>query len=495
MKRPNILMILMDDLGQRDLGCYGSEFYETPNIDEFSKESMMFTDAYAACPVCSPSRASIMSGKYPARVGVTDFLVSNAKGRLIDAPYTHQLPLEEFSLGSALREGGYATWHVGKWHLGTSPYYPEKHGFDVNIGGCEYGLPKNGYFSPYNIPNLVNGEDGEYLTDRLTREAVKLIEQHDGKNPFFLNLWHYAVHVPIQASDEKIIEKYKQKAMAMGLDKKKTFEEGDFFPCEHKKDKLIVRRLIQSDPNYAGMIENMDDNFGVIIDTLKKKGIYDNTIIIFTSDNGGLATAEGSPTCNLPLSDGKGWMYDGGVRVPLIIRYNNIIKEDCRCNECMSFPDFYPTLLELCGLPFRPEQHIDGKSLVPALKGDKFDRGPIFWHYPHYGNQGGTPCCAIREKKYKLIYFFEDENTELYNLDEDPSELNDLSGELPLIVLELKRKLNIWLNDVEAQIPLKNPDFVSWKKGYGSKEDVQMPFDMIKYDADVYYGKNMDNFH
>lgn len=494
-KKPNIIMILLDDMGQRDLSCYGSEFYETPNIDGLAREGMLFTNAYASCPVCSPSRASILSGKYPARVGVTDFLVSNAKGMLIDAPYTHHLPLEEKSLGSALRDAGYATWHIGKWHLGEEPYYPDKHGFDVNIGGCEFGLPRSGYRSPYHIPTLQDGEDGEYLTDRITDEAIKLIKNRDREKPFYMNLWHYAVHVPIQAPDEQLVEKYRKKAAKMGLDKVQTFAEGDYFPCEHKKDKRIVRRLVQSDPAYAAMIENLDDNVGRLLEVLKQEGIYEDTEIIFTSDNGGLATAEGSPTSNLPLIEGKGWMYDGGIRVPLIMKSAAVAEKGSVSDVCVTSPDFYPTLLELIGEPLMNEQHVDGRSFLEALKGKVYERAPMFWHYPHYGNQGGTPCCAVRDGKYKLIYFFEGQVCELYDLLEDVSEQHNLAKELPDVVEKLKEELFAWLDDVEAELPEKNPHFVPWREGTGSGKDVELPFDLEKYDADVYYGLNMENFH
>lgn len=495
MKKPNIIFILIDDMGWKDLGCYGSDFYETPVIDRLAVEGVTFTEAYAACPVCSPSRASIMTGKYPARVGMTDFLVSNARGRLIDAPYLHYLPLEEKSLAKALKEEGYRTWHIGKWHLGEAPYYPEKHGFDVNVGGCEFGLPRSGYFSPYHIPGLSDGPDGEYLTDRLTQEALRLLDQYDGNQPFYMNLWHYAVHVPIQAPDTTCIDKYREKAKKMGLDQVQTFAEGDYFPCEHKKRKKIARRLVQSDPNYAAMVENLDSNIGRLIDKLKEKNLYEDTILIFTSDNGGLATAEGSPTCNLPLSEGKGWMYDGGVRVPLIVNWPGKVKQGYRSKRIVSSPDFYPTLLEAAGIAAQPSQHVDGVSFMDALRGAEQVRGPIFWHYPHYGNQGGTPCCAIREEEYKLIYFFETERSELYRITEDPGENRELSKDEPQTADRLKQKLFAWMRQVEAKKPTENPDYVPWQDGMESGRDVALPFDLELYDAEVYYCKDMEKFH
>jgi len=307
-KSPNIIFILIDDMGWRDLSCYGSSFYETPNNDRMAKEGMRFTDAYAASPVCSPTRASIMSGKYPANTGVTDWIDFSKKlhpcrGKLIDAPYIDHLPLSEKSLASALRDSGYATWHIGKWHLGSEPYYPEHHGFEVNIGGCEWGMPVNGYFSPYGIHTLEDGPKGEYLTDRLTDEALQLIK-HNGERPFFLNLWYYAVHTPIQAKKEDI-ERFEKKARDMMLDRIDALEEGEYMPCEHNKHKRVVRRKLQSDPVYAAMIYNLDWDIGRLMAAMSEAGLLDNSVIFFTSDNGGLSTSGGSPTCNAPLSEGK----------------------------------------------------------------------------------------------------------------------------------------------------------------------------------------------
>jgi arylsulfatase A-like enzyme len=456
--KPNIIFVLIDDMGWKDLSCYGSEFYETPNIDRLASEGMTFTDAYASCPVCSPTRASVLSGKYPATVGLTDWIGAHTKGKLIDAPYIDHLPLEEKSLASALKDGGYATWHVGKWHLGQKPYYPENHGFDVNIGGCHWGHPREGYFSPYHIETLEDGTKGEYLTDRITDEAIKLIEENEDK-PFFLNLWHYTVHTPIQAKKEDI-ERFEKKAKEMGLENVEAFEEGEYFPCEHKKGLRVKRRLIQSDPVYAAMVYNLDYNIGRLMDTLNKKGIADNTIIIFTSDNGGLSTAEGSPTCNAPLNEGKGWMYEGGVREPLIVKWPGVVESGSVCKEPTTTPDFYPTMLEMAGLCLIPEQHVDGISILPLLKGEqKLDREAIYWHYPHYGNQGGTPGSSIRMGDYKLIEFFEDGNIELYNLREDIEEENDLSEEMPELAAKMKKMLSDWRKSVEAKIPVRNPDY------------------------------------
>lgn len=463
MSKLNFIFILIDDLGWKDLSCYGSEFYETPNIDRLAINGMRFMNAYAACPVCSPTRASILSGKYPANVGVTNYIGGGERGRLIDARYTDHLPLEECSLGRALGEGGYQTWHVGKWHLGSKEYWPREHGFDVNVGGCDWGLPSNGYFSPWGNPTLEDGYEGEYLTDRLTDEAIDLLDNRDSECPFFLNLWYYSVHVPIQAKKDTIA-KYQSKLEAMGLDKMKTFEDGEFYPCEHKRYLRVRRRLVQSDPAYAAMIEHLDENIGRLMDALEEGGIADNTVVIFTSDNGGLATAEGSPTCNAPLAEGKGWMYEGGTREPLIFYAPGLIRENSVCDVPVTSPDFYPTILELAGLDLRPEQHSDGESLAGLIKGDNQPgREAIFWHYPHYGNQGGTPGCVVRAGDWKLMEFFEDGRLELYNLREDIGEKHNLASVETQRVEELHSMLVEWRESCEAKIPAVNPDFIPWQ--------------------------------
>lgn len=454
----------MDDLGWRDLVCYGSPFYETPNLDRLAQQSVLFTDAYAACPVCSPTRASILSGKYPATLGVTDWIGGNAHGRLIPAPYIDHLPLAERSLAETLRAAGYATWHVGKWHLGHAPYYPEHHGFEVNIGGCHWGMPHRGYFSPWEIPTLDDGPKGQYLTDRLTDEAVRLILNHDDGRPFFLNLWYYSVHIPIQAKPEDIA-RFEAKAHAMHLDEIDPFAVGERFPTEHKQDQRVKRRLVQSDPVYAAMVYAVDQNIGRLLRTLDERGLTENTVIIFTSDNGGLATSEGSPTCNAPLSEGKGWMYEGGTREPLLIRWPGRIVPGRRCEEPVTSPDFYPTMLEMAGLDLLPEQHVDGESLVPLLTaatagtGRSFDREAIYWHYPHYGNQGGTPGCSVRSGDWKLIEFFEDDHLELYNLRTDIGETRNLVRQEPERVRRLHAMMKVWRSRVGAKLPTPNPVF------------------------------------
>ncbi|MFQ6039548.1 MAG: sulfatase [Candidatus Poribacteria bacterium] len=460
MTKPNFIFILIDDLGWKDLSCYGSTFYETPNLDRLAEQGMRFTNAYASCPVCSPTRASILTGRYPATLGLTNYIAGKARGKLIGAPYIDHLPLEQKTIAGALKDAGYRAYHVGKWHLGGEPYWPEKHGFEVNIGGCHWGMPRS-YFSPYNMPNLEDGPEGEYLTDRLTDEAIRLIENNDGE-PFFMYLSHYAVHIPIQVP-KRYIEKYERKSKELGLDQQKTFEEGDFFPCEHKKDRRIIRRLLQSDPTYAGMVENLDENIGRVIEAVDQAGLTENTVIIFTSDNGGLATAEGSPTCNAPLSEGKGWMYEGGTREPLIIKWPGVIQPGSLCDVPVTSPDFYPTLLEMAGLELMPQQHCDGVSFLSLLQGgNTLSREAIFWHYPHYGNQGGTPGSSVRCGDYKLIEFFEDGRVELYNLREDVSEEHDIAKDRPDITKRLKGMLDDWRKKVEAKIPEPNPDYKPW---------------------------------
>lgn len=458
MSTPNIVFILIDDLGWRDLGCYGSTFYETQNLDRLAAQGVRFTQATAACPVCSPSRASLMTGKWPARLGITQYIHDSpgSRGKLVDAPFVRELAHTEVSVANALREGGYTTWHVGKWHLGKESFYPETHGFEVNIGGCYMGHPHHGYFSPYQIPTLTDGPEGEYLTDRLTDEAMALVERHvqsGSDKPFFLNFWHYAVHTPIQVP-EALKGKYLAKAAALGLDKIPPFEEGEPFPTEEKQHLRVRRRRLQSDPAYAAMVENLDTNIGRLVARLPE-----NTVVIFTSDNGGLATSEGSPTCNAPLVEGKGWMYEGGIREPLIVWEPRRFAPQL-CETPLSSPDFYPTLLELAGLTPRPEQHCDGRSFVPLLHGETLPERPLFWHYPHYGNQGGTPGAAVRLGPWKLIEFFEDNHCELYNLDDDPSEQENVALQNTARVAQLQDLLHRWQEEVAAVHPLANPKYV-----------------------------------
>lgn len=495
-QRPNIIFILVDDLGRQDIGFYGSTFYETPHLDQFARESMVFTNAYAACPVCSPTRASIMSGQYPARIGVTNYIGSGkdhaAKGRLIDAPYVDHLPLSIKSLAVTLSEGDYQTWHVGKWHLGGGSFSPEQHGFDVNIAGCHFGHPPAGYFSPYHLPNLPDGPDGEYLTDRLTQEAINLIQDRQKDRPFFLNLCFYSVHAPIQAP-QKYVDNFKEKAQKMGLDLLNPFTMGEQFPCDHKKDRRILRRVVQSDPYYAAMLYALDQNIGRLLMAIKAEGVEENTVIIFTSDNGGLSTSEGSPTSNLPFSEGKGWMYEGGIREPLFVRWKGTIQPSTCCHVPVISPDFYATILDLAQLPLPTDQECDGMSLKPLLSGgDSLDRDGIFWHYPHYGNQGGTPAAAIRRGDWKLVRFFEDSHEELYHLPDDPGEHRDLSAKELAMRNLLSVSLSEWLSEMDALLPETNPDHAPVEQKSTnrtvipvSKYDLETPFGILLYNLEI----------
>ncbi|MHC4736738.1 MAG: sulfatase, partial [Planctomycetota bacterium] len=402
-RQPNFVFFLIDDMGFKDIGCNGSTFYETPNIDKLAKDGMRFTDAYAACPVCSPTRASIMTGKYPVRLNLTDYLVGRRRGKLIPPEYIHQMPLEEVTIAESLKEAGYATCFIGKWHLGDKPYWPEHQGFDINIGGTRSGMPRNYFWPKWRGNPPIQGRAGEYLTDRLTDEALKFLEGKKDK-PFLLYLSHYAVHIPLQAKKD-MIEKYKAKAA------KRLAKEPRFLPEGRSKV-----RQVQDHPVYAGMVESVDESVGRVMKKLEDLGVADNTVVIFMSDNGGLSTAEGLPTSNLPLRAGKGWLYEGGIREPMIIKWPGVVKPNSVCSEPVTSTDFYPTMLEMADLPLKPKQHVDGVSLVPLLKGkEKLERNAIFWHYPHYGNQGGSPGGAVRAGDYKLIEFYEDNRAELYN--------------------------------------------------------------------------------
>lgn len=466
--KTNVILIMIDDLGWRDLNVCGSTFYETPNIDKLMNNGVRCTNAYASCPVCSPSRASVLSGKYPATIGVTDWIDHKGeyhplKGKLIDAPYIKHLPLSEKTIASTLKDNGYQTYHVGKWHLGTEEYYPENHGFMENKGGCFWGHPFNGYFSPYAIPTLEDGIEGEYLTDRLTNEALNLINKAEDK-PFFLYLSYYTVHIPLQAP-LSLVKKFEQKAKRLGLDQINPLVPAGYSPVVDGKSQKLEKRIIQSDPTYAAMIYSLDLNIGRLIDQLEKDNKLEDTLIIFTSDNGGLSSSQGSPTCNYPAAEGKGWMYDGGIRIPLSFTWKNHINKDQICKIPTVSPDLYPTILEALNLPLLEEQHTDGKSIYSALINKEITSNltnrALFWHYPHYGNQGGSPASAIREGDWKLIEFFEDMHTELYNIKNDISESFDLSKQFPERVVYLRNKLHSWRERIEAKIPDKNPE---WKE-------------------------------
>jgi len=441
-QRPNIIFILADDLGWRDLGCYGSTFYETPALDRLSRQGLRFTDAYAACNVCSPTRASILTGKYPARLHLTDWLPGrpDRRDQKLKRPIiVQQLPLEEITIAEALKEAGYATAFIGKWHLGGTNFFPEHQGFDLNIGGCEKGHPPS-YFSPYKIPTLPDGPAGEYLTDRLTDEAIKFIESAKEK-PFFLYLSHYAVHNPQQAKPE-LVAKYRAKAAALPT------AAGPEFLADSGRQV----RQIQNQPVYAAMIQSLDESVGRIMSKLDELKLDKKTIVLFTSDNGGLSTAEGSPTSNTPLRTGKGWNYEGGIREPLLVNWPGVTKPAGLCQQPVISTDYYPTFLEMAGVPLRPQQHRDGVSFAPLCRGKRMAERPIFWHYPHYSNQGGRPGGAVRLGDYKLLESFEDMSVELFNLKYDLGENHDLASKLPKKTAELRQVLHHWRESVDAQM-------------------------------------------
>lgn len=466
IRKPDIIFILLDDYGYTDLGCYGSNFYETPNINRLASEGIRFTDAYAACPVSSPTRAALMTGKYPVNTGITDWIPgrqASAPGlpedRYLSQPFNLKLDLNEITIAEALKSNGYVTMISGKWHLGEdSAFWPENQGFDINKGGYSKGSPdksnnSNGYFSPYGNPRLEDGPVGEYLTDRQTDEAIKFIQENSNK-PFFVYLSFYAVHNPMQGKDD-LIKHFQAKADSLGLTEKQSFtRDKEWIKRSPKGD--FKERIIQNYPVYAAMIYSVDENLGRLFDKLRQLNIDDNTIIIFTSDNGGLSTAEGSPTTNFPLRAGKGWLYEGGIREPLIIKAPGILKDPGVSSLPVSTIDFFPTILDLTGTPLI-NYNVDGISILPALLSGKTIDRPLFWHYPHYSNQGGDPGSAVRFGNFKLIDNFETGKQELYDLSNDISESDDISAEKPEKTRELFTILNEWRIKTGARMMDPNP--------------------------------------
>jgi arylsulfatase A-like enzyme len=451
-ERMNVLFILADDLGWRDLGVEGSTFYETPNIDRIANLGMRFTQGYAACQVCSPSRASIMTGKTPARHGITDWIGApegtgwKRNTRMLPPRYERQLAADDITLAEAFREAGYRTFFAGKWHLGGEGSFPEDHGFEINKGGHHRGSPPGGFFSPYKNPKLSDGPAGESLPLRLGRETAKFIDQHADK-PFLAYLSFYSVHAPIQSTKTRWA-KYREKASKLPAVKNRFLI-----------DRTSPVRQVQDHPVYAGMVEAMDDGVGLALAALKRNGLMDNTIIVFTSDNGGVSAGDGKATSNLPLRGGKGRQWEGGIREPYHIVWPGVVKSGSICNVPVIGTDFYPTLLEMTGLPARPKQHVDGVSLVPLLRGASIDKRPLYWHYPHYGNQGGEPSAIIRDGDWKLIHYYEDGSDELYNLAQDEEEQKNLAKLNPDRVKSMYDRLFAWLKETGARKPTVNPNF------------------------------------
>ncbi len=452
-RRPNVLFILADDLGYHDLSYTGSRYYETPNIDRIAREGVSFTQGYATCQVCSPSRASIMTGQFTARHGITDWIGAKTGvewrekkrySKLLPADYVHSLPAEHETLAEALKKEGYKTFFAGKWHLGGEGSHPEDHGFDINIGGWDVGSPKGGYFAPYDNPKLKQGDPGENLSLRLAGETLEFIKNHRDSS-FFAFLSFYAVHSPLETSKDKW-EKYRARAVESGLAEKGYAMERE----------LPIRRT-QDNPVYAGLVETMDDAVGIVLGGLEELGLSENTIVIFTSDNGGVASGDGFATSNLPLRGGKGYQWEGGIREPYFIRVPWLESNTKEITVPATGADFYPTILELTGIAPNPSQHVDGMSLVPLLHGSEVAERPLFWHYPHYGNQGGEPSSIIRLGQWKLIHYWEDGRQELYDLGSDPGEQADLSAQQPEIAQQLSDRLQTWLNDMEAKKPIPDP--------------------------------------
>lgn len=443
----NVVVILVDDLGWADLGCTGSTFYETPNVDALAASGIRFTTAYAAAAVCSPTRAALMTGRHPVRLDITDWIPGfEKKNPPLDTPQDRDaLALEETTLAEALQAHDYATGYFGKWHLGeTEPFWPEHQGFAVNIGGFSKGTPPGGYYPPYQNPRLADGPDGEYLTDRLTDEAIGFVRQHKD-DPFFLYLAFYTVHTPIQGC-AKWDAFYEEKRRSLaGEDPDATRPEG---PAK--------TRLEQTDAKYAAMVRSMDENVGRLMAELDALGIADNSIVVFTSDNGGLSTQPGhvAPTSVLPLRAGKGWCYEGGIRVPLIIRAPGTTRAGTTSNQAAISMDLFPTLLDLAGLPQQPDLHLDGVSLVPAISDpETIQPRTLVWHYPHYHSSGWTPGTAIRSGNWKLIERYETGTLELYNLAADPGEAADLASAKPERLAELQATLDAWRTRMGADLP------------------------------------------
>ena len=449
---PNVLFILVDDWGWRDAKIQGSDFYETPNIDQFAKTSLRFTQAYAASPVCSPTRAAIMTGKHPARLDMTIWhegaLAGGPKNRmLLNAVANPDLPRTEVTIAELFKQKSYYTAHIGKWHLGRSAYYPETQGFDINIGGTYWGAPST-FFYPYrgawskSDPELRyvpvgTGKPGEYLTDKLTDQAIRLIKEKK-EHPFFVSLWYHTVHTPIEA---------KQDAIA------------------HFKDKQPG--TLHKHAVYAAMLASLDENVGRLLLTLKQLKLDRDTIVILTSDNGGVDFPSGKsagapPTSNSPWRSGKGTLYEGGIRVPLMIHWPGITQPGSVCDEPVLSQDFYSTLATGIRMQGDEVPQNDGVDLLPLLKGEQKKLPPraLFWHYPHYYSRM-TPASAVRDGNWKLIHFYEDDRVELFDLANDRSERTDLAKTYPARAKELKQQLDKWRGCVGANAPKPNPD---WNK-------------------------------
>jgi arylsulfatase A len=450
-RKPNIVLMLVDDLGYGDFGCYGNTFHETPNIDRLAREGMKFTQAYAMAPVCSPSRAGILTGQAPARLQLTQWIpgVKYPRKKLTEPQFLQHLPAGVPTIATELKKQGYWTCSIGKWHLGSTDFLPENFGFDINIAGDQRGHPDgpHGYFGPFNYHNLAGYTEHDNLTELLTQRCDEFLEQSAHKGPFFLYFAEYAVHMPIQERPE-YVAKYKQK--------------------NHGKD--------EPDPVYAAMVESVDTALGHLRAKLEQLGMADNTIILLTSDNGGVGFQGRSLHRigdNGPLHGGKGFLYEGGIREPLIVHWPGVSRRGSVCDVPVWGSDFLPTLLSLAGVSAADHPSIcDGLDISPLLRGSgTLARDSFHWHYPHYSDQGGTPTGAIREGDWKLIEFFEDDHVELYNLKLDEGEQYDFASSHSDEAAALRSKLRRWRAEVKAQMPTANPN---WDKGLAGQHEGQL---------------------
>lgn len=448
-KKPSFLFILVDDLGYMDVGAYNpNTFYETPHIDALAKSGMRFTDGYAANPVCSPTRFGIQTGRHPSRKDATNFFSGRRGSRFACAPLHDRMDLEEATMAEALKEQGYATFFAGKWHLGPSEeFWPENQGYDHNFGGWKHGGPWNGgkYFTPYGNPRLTDGPEGEHLPDRLATETCRFIEANR-ENPFLAFLSFYSVHTPLIGRPD-LVAKYRRKAEAIsGVE----FAGEEQALINAKKPRQV--RILQKHAVYGAMVEAMDLAVGKVLNQLKALGLDDEVVVCFTSDNGGLSTSEGSPTSNLPLRGGKGWIYEGGIREPFIVRWPGVTAPGKVVNDPVVSTDFFPTFLRAAGGRPLGAGPIDGLDLMPLLSGKgQLKREALYWHYPHYSNQGGFPASAIRMGDWKLIERLEDGRTHLYNLSIDIGERMDMAENQPERVNLMRSKLHAWYTEVDAK--------------------------------------------
>ena len=447
-EKPNLLFILVDDLGWTDVSYNKSDYYETIHIDNLSETSMLFDNAYAASSVCSPTRASIMTGKHPARVNITDWIPGlDPKNKPLLGPVDrNELPLEETTIAEVLRDNNYSTFYSGKWHLGSEGHYPEDQGFDVNIGGFEKGSPMGGYYSPYKNPRLSDGPEGEYLTDRLTLETIDLIKNRDTKKPFAAFLSFYNVHTPIQENKE-FIDYYVEKLKSYENTSPETIKEGD-----------AITLLNQRNAKYASMVHATDYNVGRIINFLKDNNLYENTLIVFTSDNGGLSTQRRvAPTSVFPLRAGKGWLYEGGIRIPQLIKLPKQINKEIISEPVVSY-DLFPTIVNVLNLNHSVSD-IDGVDLTNLFVKKDIERDFIFWHFPHYHGSMWKPGSALRNNDWKLVELHEENKVELYNLKDDLSETVDVSNRFPEITSRLVKKLNEIKIDLGAKKATINENY------------------------------------